>query len=99
MSPREERAFRNEELFREVNGHIADLEARLRDPLFPEPLHLVCECEQTGCSAPLEVDSATFYRVRERPLRFFVTLGHEDLEAETIVEERPGFLIVEKHQP
>jgi hypothetical protein len=99
MSPRDERAFRNEELFREVNAHIAELEERLRDPLFPEPLHLLCECERTGCSTPLEVDSPTFYRVREQPLRFFVAPGHEDLEVESIVEQRPGYLIVEKHEP
>ena|SRR5690348_18356274 len=99
MSPRDERAFRNEELFREVNAHIAELESRLGDPLSPEPLHLLCECERTGCSTPLEVDSATFYRVREQPLRFFVAPGHEDLEVESIVERSPGYLIVEKQEP
>lgn len=97
MSPRDERALRNEELFREVNAHIAELEERLRDERFPEPLHLVCECERTGCSTPLEVESETFYRVREEPLRFFVALGHEDLDVESVVEERPGYLVVEKH--
>jgi hypothetical protein len=96
MSPREQRAIRNEEVFREVNSHIADLEERTRDENFDEPLHLVCECSQTGCSAPLTVDSATFHRVRAQPLRFFVRRGHEDLEVESIVEERPGYLIVEK---
>jgi hypothetical protein len=97
MSPREERAIRNEEIFREVNGHIAKLEERMRDVHFDEPLHLVCECSITGCAAPLEVDLATFEQVRSEPLRFFVTPGHEDLEVESVVEERPGYLVVEKH--
>lgn len=97
--PREQRAIRNEEIFREVNTHIAEIEERLRDVRFDEALHLVCECSQTGCAAPLEVDSATFNQVREKPLRFFVTPGHEDLEIESVVEERPGYLVVEKHQP
>lgn len=97
MSPREQRAIRNEDVFREVNGHIADLEERLRDAYVDEPLHLVCECSHTGCAAPLEVDSATFHRVREDPLRFFVAPGHEDLDIESVVEERRGYLIVEKH--
>jgi hypothetical protein len=96
MAPREQRAIRNEEVFREVNSHIADLEERTRERNFEEPLHLVCECAQTGCAAPLEVDSATFERVRAQPLQFFVTPGHEDLEVESVVEERPGYLIVEK---
>ena len=97
MSPREERAIRNEEVFREVNGHIAALEESLRDVRFDEPLHLVCECSHTGCAAPLEVESETFDRVREEPLRFFVAPGHEDLEVESVVEEHPSYLIVEKH--
>lgn len=99
MSPREQRAIRNEEIFRDVNGHIADLEERMRDVRFDEPLHLVCECSTAGCAAPLEVESAVFYRVREEPLRFFVAHGHEDLDIESVVEERPGYLIVEKHRP
>lgn len=49
MSPREQRAIRNEEVFREVNGHIAD--ERTRDKRFPP--------------------------------------GHEDLEAESVVEDCP----------
>jgi hypothetical protein len=96
MSPREERAIRNEEIFREVNQHIADLEERLLEAPSFEPLHLVCECSTTGCTAPIEVDAATFNRVRETPLRFVVARGHEDLEVESVVEERAGYLIVEK---
>jgi hypothetical protein len=97
MSPREQRAIRNEEIFREVNGHIADLEESMSDGYSDEPLHLVCECAHTGCSAPLEVDSATYHRIRKDPLRFFVTPGHEDLQVESVVEDGPGYLIVEKH--
>jgi len=96
MSPREQRAYRNEEAFREVNAHIAELEQRLTDPRAGEPLHLVCECSHTGCATPIVVDSSIFYRVREDPLRFFVALGHEDLNVESVVEERPGYFIVEK---
>ena len=99
MSPREQRAIRNEEVFRDVNGHIANIEERVRDVRFDEPLHLVCECSTLGCAAPLEVDTATFHRVREKPLQFLIAPGHEDLEVETVIEERPGYLIVEKHDP
>jgi hypothetical protein len=99
MSPREERAIRNEELFREVNAHIADLEERSRDVYFEEPLPLVCECSRTGCAAPIEVAPATFRRVRGHPLQFLVAVGHEELEVETIVESGSGYLVVEKHRP
>ena len=94
MSPREERAIRNEALFREVNVHIADLEERVHatDELLP----LVCECAHTGCSAPLEVESATFQRVRENPLWYLVLPGHERPDVESVVERHHRYLIVEK---
>jgi hypothetical protein len=98
MSPREERAIRNEELFREVNLTIAELEEQAGRSGWDELMPLICECAQTGCSAPIEVDGKTFKRVREEPLWFFVAPGHEDLDIESVIEERPGYLIVEKHQ-
>lgn len=94
MSPREERAIRNEELFREVNVHIAGLEERHSSR---ELLPLICECSQSGCAFPIEVDPTIFESVRQEPLRFFVAPGHERPEVESIVERREGYLIVEKH--
>jgi hypothetical protein len=94
MSPCEERAVRNEALFREVNAHIAELELRSG---FDEALPLVCECSRPGCTAPIEVDPGTFDRVRENPRWFLVTQGHEDLNLESVIERWAGFLIVEKH--
>lgn len=93
--PREERAIRNEELFREVNVHIAHLEDR--DSRSPELLPLVCECSQTGCAFPIQVDPATFESVREEPMQFFVAPGHERPDVESVIERRKGYLIVEKH--
>ncbi len=95
MSPREERAIRNEALFREVNVHIADLEERVHAT--GELLPLVCECLRTGCSVPIEVEPSTFDRVRENPMRFLVAPGHEELAVESVVERHLGYLIVEKH--
>jgi hypothetical protein len=95
MSPRDERAIRNEALFREVNVHIADLEERVHAS--GELLPLVCECVRTGCSVPLEVEPSTFNRVREHPLQFLVAPGHEDLAVESVVERHIDYLIVEKH--
>ncbi len=94
MSPREERAIRNEELFREVNVHIADLEERIQQE--GELLSLVCECARSACAVPIEVDPITFERVRENPLWFLVTPGHEQPDVESVVERRESYLIVEK---
>lgn len=95
MSPRDARVARNQELFREVNVHIAglgvDAPSFEKDGLMP----LVCECAHTGCTTPIEVDRVTFEQVRENRLRFLVKPGHEDPVAESIVERRAGYLIVE----
>ncbi len=95
MPPREERAIRNEALFREVNVHIADLEERVHAT--GELLPLVCECVRAGCSVPIEVEPSTFNRVRENPLQFLVAPGHEERDVESVVERHTGYLIVEKH--
>jgi len=96
MPPREAREIRNEALFREVNAHIAELEERVgMEPA--ELLPLLCECARTSCSVPIEVDPLTFDRVRGNPLRFLVARGHEQLDVESVIERRPGYLIVEKH--
>ena len=61
----EQRAARNEALFREVNENIADLEERVgRDQ---EPPVFVCECSNVGCIERLAVDPSIYRRVREQP--------------------------------
>jgi hypothetical protein len=96
MSPREERAIRNEELFRQVNLNIADLEERARRTAWGEALPLVCECAAAACTFPIEVNAATFEWVRENLLWFLVAEGHEQLDVETVIDRRNGYLIVEK---
>jgi len=94
MSPREQRIIHNEALFREVNAHIADLEERIR--LRDEPLPLICECANTGCTTIIEVEHPTFEAVRKSALRFLVAPGHERADVETVVGRGAGYLIVEK---
>jgi len=95
MPPRDERAIRNEALFREVNVHIADLEARVNTT--DEMLPLVCECARAGCTVPLEVEPSVFRRVREHSHWFLVAPGHEQPKIESVLERHPRYLIVEKH--
>jgi hypothetical protein len=93
MSPREKRIVRNEELFREVNAHIANLEERFGSER--ELMGLVCECANTGCTTVIEVDPGTFQTVRQNPSLFLVAFGHER-EEETVVGSGAGYFIVEK---
>jgi hypothetical protein len=97
MSPRQQRVKRNEELFRQINLRIAELQEGSHDLTVAGLMPLVCECAHTGCTVPIEVDPAAFEQVREHSLRFLVAPGHEDLDDESVVERREAYLIVEKH--
>ena len=90
----EQRAARNEALFREVNENIARLEER-HGTKTSEPAFL-CECANADCTEHVSVEPEVYARVREEPRLFIVLPGHEDRQLERIVEKRPAFLIVEK---
>jgi hypothetical protein len=90
----EQRAARNEALFREVNENIARLEER-HGTTVTEPVY-ICECSNASCAEQLAVDLDTYRSVRAQPRLFFVRPGHEDPQLERIVERQPDYLIVEK---
>lgn len=88
-----DRAAKNEELFREVNSNIAQLEARFGRE---RTLELICECERALCHDGLEIRPDAYAEARSNPLRFFVLPGHEDPEIEKVVLRTPSYLVVEK---
>jgi hypothetical protein len=90
----EQRAARNESLFREVNENIARLEER-HGTTATETAY-VCECANAACAEQVAIDPPTYRRVREDPRLFFVRPGHEDAQLERIVERHRDYLIVEK---
>ena len=90
----EERAARNEALFREVNEEIRDLDSRFGAGGMGV---FVCECADETCVQRLSVPAADYLAVRTNPRRFIVTPGHENLELETVVERRDGYFVVEKY--
>jgi hypothetical protein len=93
-SLREQRAARNEALFREVNENIARLEDRHGQtesaPVF------VCECANPECTEQLSIDRETYRRARTEPRWFLLLPGHEEAQLERVVERHPEYLIVEK---
>ena len=92
-----ERRAKNEAIFREVNERIEDLSRRSGvdddDSVLPG---FVCECSNDGCTELLEVSYQQYEAVRQHPRRFLVLAGHEDLDAERVLEEHDGSLVVEK---
>jgi hypothetical protein len=55
-----------------------------------------CECAQLGCNQLVELSVREYEAIRAHPRRFVVIPGHEVPEIETVVEARPGYVIVEK---
>jgi hypothetical protein len=85
----EERAARNEALFREVNEQIRTLADGGGE------IGLVCECSDDGCTERLRLPVAVYERVRGEPRRFLVLPGHEG-EFEHVVARGDGYHVVEK---
>jgi hypothetical protein len=78
-------------LFREVNE-------RLRETVgsFDGPLEFVCECSNEDCIETVGVALEAYEDVRAHANLFIVASGHELLEVECVVDQGPGYLLVEK---
>jgi hypothetical protein len=90
----EERAARNEALFREVNEEVERLTARLGGG--GDRADFVCECSQAECTEWLRVPLGLYESVRAAPRRFLLVAGHERSEFESVVERGAGYVVVEK---
>jgi hypothetical protein len=86
----EERAARNEALFREVNERVASLAGEGETEI-----GFVCECSDDGCVERLFLSREEYDAVRANPRRFIVVPGHER-SVERVVERRGAYLVVEK---
>jgi hypothetical protein len=91
----EERAGRNEALFREVNETVARLEEQL-DASDSQVLPIICECARTDCLTRLEIRMADYVNVRKHPHQFIVARGHEQPDVEHVVRRARDYVVVEK---
>jgi hypothetical protein len=92
----EERAARNEAVFREVNERVRELHDDSRNHRSAE---FVCECADDACTERIDLGLDAYERVRQNPHHFIVRPGHERPDIERVVEEGHGFLIVSKDDP
>ena len=88
----ERRIASNEARFREVNEAIS----RGQWPGEGSAEGFRCECAALGCNRLIELTASEYEHVRAQPRRFVVVPGHEREEIETVVETRPGYVVVEK---
>jgi len=90
MNLREERAARNEALFREVNERVATLAGG-----GAIEVGFVCECSDGACVERLHLARDEYHAVRENPRAFIVVPGHEG-DFELVLERHATYLVVEK---
>ncbi len=90
---RKQRFAKNEALFREGNERMAKWEERQAPD---EPQNYLCECSDTECRDKVQLTKAEYEAVRGNSHHFAVVPGHEVLDVETVVEQHPGWLLVEK---
>lgn len=60
------------------------------------PPEFVCECRRSDCDARLAVPLEEYERVRAHGRRFIVAEGHQRPGVEKVIDERNGWLAVEK---
>jgi hypothetical protein len=89
----QERLGANEAVFRKINEGIERGQWPGEEDA---PIGFRCECARLGCTELIELTVREYERVREDARRFIVLPGHERLEAEVVVQSRPGYLVVQK---
>jgi hypothetical protein len=90
------RIGKNEDLFREVNERIRELNDAF-DESSADPVDFVCECSLEGCRDYVPLTLAEYRAVRATPTHFLVAPGHAwHAGVEHAIERNESFWIVEK---
>ena len=93
---REERAARNESLFREVNERIKQVNEGADAELEAE---FMCECGDATCTRPLNLTLPEYEDVRSDSTHFAILPGHVDPVIERVVAQNERFAVVAKTAP
>ena len=93
---KQQRAARNQSLFREVNERVKDVNDGFH--VFTDLNDWVCECANESCVERIELSAQEYEHIRKHGARFFVAPSSEHVwpEVERIVERHPNYWIVEK---
>jgi hypothetical protein len=91
---RGERAARNEALFRRVNERVEEVNKAFESIL--EDADFFCECADIDCMEKIGMTLPEYEALRDVSTHFAVTPGHFLPEDEHVVEERAGYIVVEK---
>ena len=91
---REVRAARNQALFRAVNEKLEALNETYAS--VTETFTIACECADTTCVEMVDIRPDDYRTIRAEPRHFAVLPGHVYPDVERVVDERDGFVVVEK---
>lgn len=94
MDDRGKRIGQNEVVFREINERLRELGEGFS--LVSETSEFVCECAISGCTELVRMSLADYEAIRSEATHFFVVKGHEEPDYEKVIEEREGYVVVEK---
>jgi hypothetical protein len=84
----------NEAIFRDLNERLEEVTREFGSA--EHELDLVCECGNVDCVARITVPVPKYEEVRGDPHLFVVAPGHEQPEAERVVEQEKGYYVVAK---
>jgi hypothetical protein len=90
---KQQRAAANEATIRDVNEGIERGQWPGEEDA---PVGFRCECARLGCNQLIELSVREYEYIRAHPRRFVLVPGHQLPEVETVIEARPGYVIVEK---
>jgi hypothetical protein len=91
---RGERAARNEALFRRVNERVEEVNQAFESIL--DDADFFCECADVDCLEKIRMTLTEYEALRDVSTHFAVKPGHILPENERVVEERVGYVVVEK---
>ena len=91
---RGERAARNEALFRRVNERVEEVNKAFESILGDSDFF--CECADVDCMEKIRMTVSDYEALRDVSTHFAVKPGHILPENERVVDERVGYVVVEK---
>jgi len=94
MDERARRIGENEALYRSINERIEDLNEAFGT--LSGAMTVICECGDAACAEQIDLDVATYERVRADPTHFVIRPGHEIEDVEDVIETAPQYSIVRK---
>jgi hypothetical protein len=91
---RGDRAARNEALFRRVNERVEEVNKAFESIL--GDADFFCECADVECMEQIRMTLRDYEALRAESTHFAVKPGHVLPESERMIEERAGYVVVEK---